>query len=210
MFLPSNCVSCGREPSVLCEQCRLELNESIRPISRAGLEGFFLIEYEQLGSQLMHAFKSGGLFALGQSLAARLAAEQPRPQVDWLVAAPSSAEATRTRGFVPAAVISATLGRVWGLPVLEARLVRDVADQAGLSSDQRRSNLAGAITVGRPLTGKTVWLVDDITTTGATLGELAAACRAAGASVAGFSTLAQTSLRHNPSPQLAVEGLNSP
>ncbi len=143
----------------------------------------------------MHAFKSGGLFALGQSLASRLAAEQPRPQADWLVAAPSSAQATRARGFVPAAVIAATLGRAWGLPVLEARLVRDVADQAGLSSDQRRSNLAGAITIGRPLTGKAVWLVDDITTTGATLGELAAACRAAGASVAGFSTLAQTSLK---------------
>ncbi len=195
---------------MLCESCRLGLNESVRPISRAGLDGFCLIEYGDLGSALLHAFKSGGFFALGQSLAARLAVLQPKPTVDLLVAAPSSAEATRARGFVPAGVIAATLGRAWGLPVFESCLVREVADQAGLSADQRRRNLAGAMAVGQPLSGKTVWLVDDITTTGSTLAELAAVCRAAGASVAGFSTLAQTSLRHNPSPHLAVEGLNSP
>jgi predicted amidophosphoribosyltransferase len=180
---------------MLCEPCRPGLHETLTPITRGDLHGYCLIEYEDLGKQLLHAFKQGGMFALGQALAARLAAEQPRPEVDLLVAAPSSAAATKARGFVPAAVIARALGRAWGLPAIETKLAREVSDQAGLTGDERRQNLAGAFAVGRSLAGKRVWLVDDIATTGSTLAELAAACRAVGAQVLGFSTLAQSSLK---------------
>ena len=74
-------------------------------------------------------------------------------------------------------------------------LTRKVADQAGLSAIDRSTNVAGAFVVGRPLLGRRVWLVDDLVTSGATLAELAAACRSAGADVLGFSTIAQTSLK---------------
>ena len=143
----------------------------------------------------MHAFKASGMFALGRLLATRLAEQQHRPAADLLVAAPSSKQANRARGYAPAKVIAETLGRRWSISTIEARLGREVADQAGLTGEQRRKNLAGAFVLGRSLAGKSVWLVDDIVTTGSTLVELASACRAAGATVLGFSAIAQSSLK---------------
>ncbi|MEV8596473.1 hypothetical protein [Streptomyces sp. NPDC052012] len=68
------------------------------------------------------------------------------------------------------------------VPVLRQR--RDVADQSGLSAQERLANLAGALAVapgGERLlrTAGPVVLVDDLMTTGASLAEAARAVRAA-------------------------------
>lgn len=194
LFLPSNCLLCNCEPQALCDDCRVDLGEHLRAVDRDELSGYCLVDYDQ-AAVVMHAFKQGGMFAVGKAMAVRLAEVQARPDVDLLVAVPSSRTATKQRGYVPALVVANALGRSWGLPVLQAQLLREGADQAGLSAAARRKNLAGAFALRQPLPGKRVWLVDDIVTTGTTLTELAAACRAAGASVLGFSTLAQTSLK---------------
>jgi predicted amidophosphoribosyltransferase len=59
-------------------------------------------------------------------------------------------------------------------------LGREVRDQVGLDARQRAANLAGAFTASRRLSG-TVVIVDDVTTTGATLTNAAKALRIAGA-----------------------------
>lgn len=60
--------------------------------------------------------------------------------------------------------------------------VTNTQPQTGLSRGRRRENLAGAFTWrGDSLRGKTVWLIDDVFTTGATLDACARACRSAGA-----------------------------
>ncbi|MFI7415508.1 ComF family protein [Streptomyces sp. NPDC049627] len=106
-----------------------------------------------------------------------------------LVPVPSGRGAVRARGHDPARRIAlaaagelrraGTSARV--LAVLRQR--RPVADQSGLDSRQRWGNLAGALTVapggGRLLAGGAVVLVDDLTTTGASLAEAARAVRAA-------------------------------
>ena len=96
---------------------------------------------------------------------------------------------------MPAFELARVLGRQWGLPVVGAALGRATRDQAKLSKDERSANLSGAIRLPRSLVGQRVWLIDDIVTTGATLGELARAAEAAGASVLGFCTIAQSSLK---------------
>jgi predicted amidophosphoribosyltransferase len=79
------------------------------------------------------------------------------------------------------------------------QLVRQVADQSGLSAPARRDNLAGALRVpaaaGPALSGRVCVLVDDVITTGATLGEAARALREAGALVGGVATICVTRLR---------------
>jgi predicted amidophosphoribosyltransferase len=87
--------------------------------------------------------------------------------------------------------------RVRVLPAL--RLVRVVGDQASLSAAQRRGNLAGALAVRpeavRAVRGRVCVVVDDVLTTGATLGEAVRALQAAGAQVTGVATVCVTRLR---------------
>ena len=77
--------------------------------------------------------------------------------------------------------------------------VRDVRDSAGLSAAERAGNLAGALAVRadlrRPLRGRTVVLIDDVVTTGATLSESARALHAIGATVPSAAVIAATRRR---------------
>ena len=59
-------------------------------------------------------------------------------------------------------------------------LGREVQDQVGLDARQRQANLAGAFTASQRLSG-TVVIIDDVTTTGATLTNAAKALHIAGA-----------------------------
>ncbi|WP_431784003.1 ComF family protein [Streptomyces chumphonensis] len=119
----------------------------------------------------------------------------------WLlVPVPSARRAVAARGHDPVRRLagsavaelrrSGTPARL--LPVLRRR--RDVADQAGLGLWQRRSNLDGALAVPpaavRLLGRGPVVVVDDLTTTGATLLEAARALSAAGATVTGAAVVA--------------------
>jgi predicted amidophosphoribosyltransferase len=99
--------------------------------------------------------------------------------------------------------------RIRVLPAL--RLVRAVSDQAELSAQGRRANLAGALAV-RPaahemVRGRVCVVVDDVLTSGATLAEAGRALQAAGGLVAGVATVCVTRLgRGVDSPIRGVPG----
>jgi predicted amidophosphoribosyltransferase len=82
-------------------------------------------------------------------------------------------------------------------PLLRAG--RRLADQAGLSSDDRAANLRGAHRVRRGAvalsTGAMVCVVDDVVTTGASLTEAVRALRAAGVTVHSAAVIAATQRR---------------
>ncbi|CAO5147624.1 competence protein ComFC [Frankia sp. AiPs1] len=132
--------------------------------------------------------------AWGSAASVRSASAARAGPVLVLVPVPSASAARRRRGFdhvrvlcVAAAVVLRRNGyRVRLAPVL--RPVRRTADQAGLGAADRMANLAGAFALRDPrdaaeLTGPAhalrVVVVDDVVTTGATVGEAARALRAA-------------------------------
>ncbi|CAA7616918.1 ComF family protein [Magnetospirillum sp. UT-4] len=99
------------------------------------------------------------------------------------------------RRYNQAAVLAVALGRQAGLPV-EPRLLlrrRHTPAQGHLGREERRRNVRGAFAVNPKLrdaaAGKAVLLIDDVLTTGATVGECARVLRAAGAAAVDVLTL---------------------
>jgi ComF family protein len=124
--------------------------------------------------------------ALGETLSRLLfqVCREMHLQPDLVVAVPLSRKRQRSRGYNQAAMLARPLAWMLGT-VYRNRIVhrvRDTASQVGLSIERRRENMVDAFTVqGKTLAGKTVLLVDDVLTTGATLDAAAKALKQAGA-----------------------------
>ncbi|HWE80772.1 MAG TPA: phosphoribosyltransferase family protein [Gaiellaceae bacterium] len=115
----------------------------------------------------------------------------PMPAADVITYIPPDGDRSLRRGHETAKALARVLGRHWGLevePLLERR--RRVARQTGLALAERRRNMRGAFVAVRRLRGCVV-LVDDVYTTGATVGAAATALRAAGAREVHVVTLAR-------------------
>lgn len=91
------------------------------------------------------------------------------------------------RRFNQSAVLAQEVGRLTGRPFQPLALVRTrrTRPQPGLTRDEREANVRGAFDVPRAyvldISGRSVLLVDDVITTGATVAACARALRSAGA-----------------------------
>ena len=125
-------------------------------------------------------FLQAGL--LGALMAQRLLRRAaPLPQL--ILPAPLHVSRLVLRGYNQALELGRDLSQEIGIPC-DARVLRKIRstrDQIGLTLAQRRRNVQGAFAITQPLDGQHIALLDDVMTTGATLAELARACRAAGA-----------------------------
>jgi ComF family protein len=130
----------------------------------------------------------------GADLVAEADLIAPVPLHRWRLAA---------RRFNQAALLAGRLGRLAGKPVAPDLLTRRRAtpSQGRMGRLARARNVAGAFAV-RPawastLAGRRVLLVDDVLTTGATVGECAKVLRRAGASAVDVLTLARVTLEES-------------
>jgi len=190
---PPWCRRCGAPLSIegLCGECRT----GRRPFAYARAAA----RYGPIAREALHAFKFGGHRALAAPLGDLLAelgmAVLPGAAPDVLVPVPLHPSRLRERGYNQALLLAARLGRAWGVTVAAGTLGRSVAtaSQTDLDAAARRKNVRGAFAVLRPETvaGRHVLLVDDILTTGATVGECARCLMAAGAAAVGVLTVAR-------------------
>ena len=132
---------------------------------------------------LVQALKFRGELALAPLLGALLAARLEGARADVVLPVPLTAARLRARGFNQALEIARHVAPAGGAR-LEPRLAersRETAPQMDLPLAERAQNVRGAFRCARALEGATVALVDDVMTTGATLHELAATLKRAGA-----------------------------
>jgi ComF family protein len=201
LIKPPYCPCCGEpfqspitlvyNPEYRCGVCRA----NPPPFDRARAVGC----YEGPLRQAIHLLKYHGKLHLKQPLLQlareRFEAHFPDTAYDAIIPVPLHRERLMQREFNQAAVLAKGLAAHLNVPVLERWLVRvrSTRPQVELSGSERRQNVKEAFAVTRTaaLEDKHVLVVDDVFTTGATLGEVARTLKAAGATQVAVFTLAR-------------------
>jgi ComF family protein len=119
---------------------------------------------------------------LGELLAARvLARDAVLPEL--IIPVPLAQQRYRRRGFNQANELALPIQRATRIPVRNDLVVRhrETAEQAALDLESRRKNVRHAFTIVRALPARHVAILDDVVTTGSTVGEVAGVLRDAGA-----------------------------
>ncbi len=193
LFFPARCLCCGRAlPSngLLCKDCGpLEEAPPFRqfPLDGAGktLTAAAPLYYRGGFRETLHRYKFRGerglAGQLGRLMAGR-ALDFPAG-FDGVSFAPLSKERLRERGYDQSGLLAKSLAKALGLPLLPLlEKTRDTRRQHELGRTQRRENAKeGGYRAKPQAAGKSLLLVDDIVTTGATLCQCAQALYAAGA-----------------------------
>ncbi len=133
---------------------------------------------------------------LGDALAQRISAHP-----DYIVALPLHPARLRERGFNQSLLLARQISRRLGIPLLPdaCERVRNTPPQSGLPWKERDKNMRRAF-ICKPdvnVRGKHVAIVDDVMTTGASIGELARALKQAGASEVSAWVVARTLPHHH-------------
>jgi ComF family protein len=206
LLFPQRCVNCGREGDYICRSCRQSLLLIMPPVCprcgrpqssetlcpgcinwQAEIDGIrspFI--FDGVMRQAIHELKYRNLRALAAPLAKLLhdyLMANPVPG-EVLVPVPLHRKRLRERGYNQSFLLARELGKLTGLPLIDDCLVRQQQTPPQVMTanvSERQSNVAGAFTCrdGR-LRGKQVLLIDDVTTSGATLDACAGALKSAG------------------------------
>jgi ComF family protein len=207
LVFPPACAVCGRDGALLCGPCAAEFPvarpprcsrcwtpgdaaqcDSCRadPPAFAALRSAFV--FADAARDAVLALKYGGLQAVAPVLVDRVEVRSvlaPGARVDVVTAVPMSGWRRRRRGYNQAErlarAIAARLDAPYEAGLLgRARRTSPQARQASRAA--RRANVQGAFRASARAAGRNVLVVDDVTTTGATLDACARALLTAGAS----------------------------
>lgn len=198
-----SCVQCGRPIF------RSDRNVCI-PCAKLNLpfaHGYALLDYEDAGKKLVHAIKFKdrphlGIW-VGTQMGAAIAQCHWINDVDLIIPVPLHPNRRSERGYNQSEKIA--LGIQEGLrqqnpdaPVLATQILirsRDTPHQIGQGREERLRNLTGAFNIEtiEVIQNKTILLVDDVLTTGATLAETSATLLEAGAAQVCIATLCAVS-----------------
>jgi ComF family protein len=127
----------------------------------------------------------------------RRAVSEVAPRIELVVPVPLHVRRLAHRGYNQSALLASRLARGLSVPCSPLALVRrvDTPPQAELARAERLTNVADVFDAARrsSVRGRRIALVDDVATTGATLGACARALRDAGAAHVLGVVIARTS-----------------
>lgn len=215
-LLPQECLLCSAASgsALLCEDCLRELPRLPQPLCpRCGVPSptgeicgrcqrhpphfdalVAALPYAFPIDRMLQHFKYGHQLSLAAWFGERLAATAAMLQADLIIPLPLHPRRMAERGFNQASEIARPLARRLQLPLdtdICAR-TRETAPQEGLTLLQRRRNLRNAFACCSDLSGRRILLVDDVVTTGASVGECARTLKLHGAAHVTVAAAART------------------
>lgn len=195
LIYPSVCAACGtplfKWEKLVCTRCRsllpktgYELNED-NPLARLfygrvrlkAVTACFFFSKEGKVQRLIHELKykgnaDAGVF-LGQELGKTIKEAPLFEGLDYLIPVPLHPKREKERGYNQSMMIAQGINEVTGIPIGDQYLVRSVntATQTHKSKEERWQNVKDIFEIrhAEQLEGKSVLLIDDVLTTGATL-----------------------------------------
>lgn len=194
---------------MICGQCRRALARRIgepagMPLGLPSRQPGGIVQLEWCAAYngparaCLHALKYDGERRLVEPLAEIMAERWARAGIggDVLVPVPVHAARKRQRGFDQAVLLARAVGRVLNLPVVPAvRRASRTTAQHQLGRGARAANVGHAFArdpaFDNAVRGRWAVLIDDLTTTGATLSGCAAALYESGASAVSALALAR-------------------
>lgn len=186
-LFPNYCGICGNKinTSYTCEKCSniLECYKErvlMHTASNAHFDKLLcLFEYSGIMKQKMLEFKFSDKKYISRTLG-ELAFKKIKKydlQADYLIPVPISKQRMFERGYNQSEYIANFLSEFCKIKVLKNCLIksRNNSKQSLLSASERQHNVKNAYAVKNPekIKGKTIMLIDDIMTTGATINECA-------------------------------------
>lgn len=207
LVYPPKCVFCGglleKGEEGICGDCagKLEyLGHHGRFKGEFFEEGFSCFGYGGDVRHSIHRFKFGGhkeyAAVYAKCLAEASRGNEAIESCDIVTSTPTNARNIKKRGYDHSALLARDFAKETGMTYLKTLVkTRETEAMFGLKPDERRANIMGAIDilpVREQIEGKTVLLIDDIFTTGATAGECARVLRTGGAGKVFVLTVAKT------------------
>ena len=189
---PSACIGCGKAGAYFCSECM----QKISPIKYEKLNlskddsTFFTTRaysyHVGLMREAVHKLKYENDIGLGMVLAKELKniVEDNEWKIDCIVPIPLGKKRKRERGYNQAEVIAYPLSNYLGLELNNKLITRckETRTQIGLTVKERIENMAQAFVLRNgEADGKSILLIDDVYTSGATMKSAARTLKDAGA-----------------------------
>jgi competence protein ComFC len=188
------CEVCGlpQDTDGVCDSCSTE-----RPHFRA-LRAWAV--FEDPVRKALHKLKYRRDVALGDALVAHMTTfvEGLNWPIEMVIPIPLGRQRQKERGYNQAGMIAKPLAMSLNVHFAPNQLKRrkETRSQIGLSRAERRENVHAAFEAGRGVIGKTVLVLDDVSTTGSTLSSSAEALFSSGAKDVYALTVARALPRH--------------
>jgi competence protein ComFC len=201
LLLPQRCVVCGVGREQLCESCLLRLPRIEPPLCErcgaptawpvrrcrecAGRRLAFAsaraaVYYDGAVRAFVAGWKERGLRRLAAAAVEVVIEVVPPPAADVVTFVPPDPDRGLKRGHHPPRQLAEQLAKHWQLPTAALLRRRARTRQRGLSRGERRRNVAGVFAAAGQVP-RSIALVDDVFTSGATANAAASALRKAGA-----------------------------
>jgi ComF family protein len=213
LIFPDNCLLCrqflnSRHQRQLCPRClgSLVMNPApvSQPLASASLafdHAWSVCLYNETAQKLLHAFKYNSKTSLSKTFVPLIITyidghHIPLQEFDLIIPIPLHPVRRRERGYNQSALLSSGISHHYKIAHFENLLIRQkvTTTQTELGAKQRWTNMQGAFKIknSTDVEGKSVLLIDDLYTTGATLHSAAETLKSAGAARVGVLTFSIT------------------